>query len=89
MEMYSKYNEGKSVVAGSFIRTLTNKIYKHMTSVSKYVYIDKLDNIVNQYNNMHHSTINMKPVDVISSGHILVSMKRIIRKILNLSWVTI
>ena len=89
MEMYSKYNEEKFVVAGSFMRTLNNKIYKHMTSVSKNVYIDKLDNIVNQYNNMHHSAIKMKPVDVISSTHILILMKRIIRKILNLSFVAI
>ena len=89
MEMYSKHNEEKFVVAGSFMRTLNNKIYKHMTSVSKNVYIDKLDNIVNQYNNMHHSTIKMKPVDVVSSTHILILMKRIIRKILNLSFVAI
>ena len=54
MEMYSKHNEGKSVVAGSFTRTLNNKIHKEMTSVSKNVYIDKLDNTVDQYNNMHH-----------------------------------
>ena len=78
MEMYSKHNEWKSVADGSFIRTLTNKIYKHTTSVSKNVYINNLDNIVNQYNIMHHSTIKMKPDDVISSPHILISMKRII-----------
>ena len=89
MEMHSKDNEGKSVVAGSFIRTLNNKIHNEMTSVSKNVFIDKLDNTVNQYNNMHHRTIKMKPVDVISSTHILISIKRIIRKILNLSFVTI
>ena len=47
-----------------FIRTLKNKIYKYMTSVSKNVYIDKLDDIVNKYNNKYHSTINMNPVDV-------------------------
>ena len=51
IEMYSKYNEGKSVVAGRFIRTLKRKIYKYMTWVSKNVYIDKLDNIVGEYNN--------------------------------------
>ena len=50
-EMYSTHNEGKSVVAERFIRTLKNKIYKHMTSVSKNVYINKLDDIVNKYNN--------------------------------------
>ena len=48
--MYSKHNEEKSVVAERFIRTLQNKIYKHITSVSKDVYIDKLDEIVNEYN---------------------------------------
>ena len=49
--MYSTNNEGKSVVAEEFIRTLKNKIYKYMTSISKNVYIDKLDDIVNKYNN--------------------------------------
>ena len=50
IEMYSIHNEGKSVVAERFIRTLKTKIYKYMTSVSKNVYIDKLDDIVNEYN---------------------------------------
>ena len=62
--MYSIYNEGKSVFVERFIRTLNNKIYKYMTSVSKNVYIDKLDDIVNEYNNTYHRTIKMKPVDV-------------------------
>ena len=62
--MYSKHNEGKSVVAERFIRTLKNKIYKYMTSVSKNVYIDKLDDIVNKYKNTYHITIKMKPVHV-------------------------
>ena len=53
IEMYSIHNEGKSVVAERFIRTLKNKIYKHMTSLSKNVYIDKLDDIVNEYNNKY------------------------------------
>ena len=48
--MYSTNNEGKSVVAERFIRTLKNKIHKYMTSISKYVYIDKLDDIVDEYN---------------------------------------
>ena len=47
IEMYSTHNEGKSVVAERFIGILKNKIYKYMTSISKNVYIDKLDNIVN------------------------------------------
>ena len=48
--MYSTHNQGKSVVAKRFIRTLEDKIYKYMTSISKNVYIDKLDDIVNEYN---------------------------------------
>ena len=53
--MYSTHNEGKSVVAERFIRTLKNKIYKYMTSISKNDYIDKLDDIVNKYNNTCHT----------------------------------
>ena len=53
-EMYSTYNEGKSVVADRFIRTLKNKILKHMTAVSKNIYVDVLDDIVNKYNNTVH-----------------------------------
>ena len=70
IEMYSAYNEGKSVVAERFIRTLKNKIYKCMTSVSKKVYIDKLDGTVNKYNNAYHGTIKMKLVDVKSNTYI-------------------
>ena len=62
--MYSTNNEGKSVLAERFIRTLKSKIYKYMTSISKNVYIDKLNDIVNEYNNTYHTTIKMKPVDV-------------------------
>ena len=64
IEMYSTHNQGKSVIAKRFIRTLNNKIYKYMTSISKNVYVDKLDDIVNKYNNTYHGTIKMKPVDV-------------------------
>ena len=64
IEIYSIHNEGKSVVAERFIRTLKNKIYKCMTSISKNVYIDKLDDIADEYNNTCHRTIKMKPVDV-------------------------
>ena len=64
IEMYSTYNEGKSVVTERFIRTIKNKIYKYMTSVSKNVYIDKLNDIVGEYNNTYHGTIKMKPIDV-------------------------
>ena len=62
--MYSSYNGGKSVVAERFIRTLKNKIYKHMTTISKNVYFDVLDYIVKKYNNTYHHTIKMKPIDV-------------------------
>ena len=68
--MYSTHNEGKSVVAERFIRTLKSKIYKYMTSVSKNVYIDKLDDIVDEYNNTYHTTIKMKPIDVKDNTHI-------------------
>ena len=68
--MYSTHNEGKSVVAERFIRTLKSKIYKYMTSISKNVYINKLDNIVNEYNNTYHTTIKMKPIDVKDNTYI-------------------
>ena len=69
IEMYSTYNEGKSVVAERFIRTLKNKIFKHMTAISKNVYFDVLDDIVNKYNNTVHRTIKMKPIDVTSDSY--------------------
>ena len=68
--MYSTHNEGKSVVAGRFIRTLKTKIYKHMTSVSKNVYIYKLDDIVDEYNNTYHRKNKLKPVDVKDNTYI-------------------
>ena len=68
--MYSTHKEGKSVVAERFIRTLKNKIYKYMISISKNVYIDKLDDIVNEYTNTYHTTINMKPIDVKENTYI-------------------
>ena len=64
IEMYSIHNEGKSVATERFIRTLKNKIYKYMTAISKNVHIDKLDDIVNEYNNTYHRSIKMKSVDV-------------------------
>ena len=67
--MYSTYNEGKSVVAERFIRTLKNKIFKHMTAISKNVYFDVLDDIVNKYNNTVHRTIKMKPIGVTSDSY--------------------
>ena len=68
--MYSTIKEGKSVVAERFIRPLKSKIYKYMTSISKNVYIDKLDDIVNEYNNTYHTTIKVKPIDVKDNTYI-------------------
>ena len=70
IEMYSMHNEGKSIITERFIRTLKNKIYKYMTSVSKIVCSDKLGDMINKYNNTYHSSIKMKPVDVKSSTYI-------------------
>ena len=70
IEMYSTHDEGKSVVAEKFIRTLKTKTHKHMTAISKSVYIDKLVDIVNEYNNTYHTTIKMKPVDVKDNTYI-------------------
>ena len=70
IEMYSIDNEGKSVVAERFIRTLKIKIYKYMTSVSKNVYINKLDDMVNEYNNTYHIKTKTKPVDVTDNTYI-------------------
>ena len=80
--MYSIHSEGKSVIAERFIRTLETKIYKYMISVSKNVYIDKLDDIVDEYNNTYHRTINMKPVDDKDDTYIV--KKNLMIKILNL-----
>ena len=64
IEMYSIQYEGESVAAERFIRTLKNKIYKYLTAISKNIYIDKLYDIVNEYNNTYHRTIKIKPLDV-------------------------
>ena len=69
-EMYSTHNEEKSVLAEQFIINLKKKIYRYMTSVLKVVYIDKLDDIVNEYNNTYHSKIKMKPFDIKSSTYV-------------------
>ena len=86
IEMYSTYNEGKSVAAERFIRTLKNKIFKHMTAISKNIYFDALDDIVNKYNNTVHRAIKMKPIDV-TLILMLNTMKIQIKKILNLKLV--
>ena len=62
--MYSTHNEGKSVVAERFVRTLKNKICKHMTAISKNLYFDVLDDVVDEYTNTYHKILKMKPVDV-------------------------
>ena len=68
--MYSTHNERKSVIAGRFMRTLRNKIYIYLTSISKNIYIIKLDDIVNKYNNTYYSIIKIEPVDVKSNTYI-------------------
>ena len=70
IEMYLADNEGKSVVAERFIRTLTNKIYKHVTSISQNLDIDKLADIINEYNNTYHTAVKVNTVDVKSSTYI-------------------
>ena len=68
--MYSSNNEGKFVIAERFIRTLKTKIYKYMTAISKNVDIDKLDDIVKEYNNKYNTSIKMKPVNVKDNTYI-------------------
>ena len=68
--MYSIHNEGRSVVAERFIRTLKTKTNRYMISISKNVYIDKFHDVVNEYNNTYHRTSKMKPVDVKGSTYI-------------------
>ena len=70
MERHSTHNEGKSVIAERFIWTVKNKIYKYMTSVSKDFYIDKLDDIVNEYNKTYQNRIKIKPGDLKLSTYI-------------------
>ena len=69
IEMYLTFNEGKSVVAERFIKILKNKFFKYMTTISKNVYFDVLDDIVNKYNNTIHRTIKMKPIDVTDDSY--------------------
>ena len=69
IEMYSIHNKGNLVVAERFIRKRKSKIFKQMTAISKNVYFDVLDDIVNKYNNTVHRTIKMKPIDVTSDSY--------------------
>ena len=64
IEMYSTYSEGKSVVTERFIKTLKNKIFKHMTAISKNIYFNVMDEIINKHNNTVYRTMKMKPIDV-------------------------
>ena len=70
IDIYSTHDEGKSVLSKKLIRTLKNKIYKQMTSISQNIYVDKFNDIVNEYNNKYHRTIKMKPIDVKDNTHI-------------------
>ena len=81
--MCSIHNEGKSVVGETFIRILKTRIYKYMTSVSRNVYVNKLDDIVREYDNTSHRTIKMKPVDVKDNTYVY-SKKEVNVKTLNL-----
>ena len=69
IEMYSTYNEGKSVATERFIKTLKNKIFKHMAAISKNVYFDVLEDIVNKYNKTVDRSIKIKPIEVASDSY--------------------
>ena len=84
--MYSTYNEGKSVVAERFIRTLKNKIFKHMTAISKNVYFDVLDGIVNKYNNTVNRTIKINLL-MLKIIHMSIQKRKLMIRILNLKLV--
>ena len=64
--MYSTHNEGKSVAAEIFIKTLKNKIYKYMTSLSEDVHIDKFDDLLNK----HNSTVIMQKGDKLCASSV-------------------
>ena len=83
IELYSIYNEGKSVVVEKFIRTLKTKIYKYMTLLSKNVYIDKLDDIVR--NKIIHTTEQLRQnLLMLKIIHILILKMKLMIKILSL-----
>ena len=83
IEMYSTHNEGKSVVAERFLKTLKNKIYKHMTAIGKNVYFNVLDDIVKDYNNTIHNSTKMKPKDF-KNDNLTEYIEEFNKKILNL-----
>ena len=68
--IFNYHNEGKSADAERYIKSLKKKVYKYMTSISKIVYFDKLDEIVNKHNNIYRRTIKIKPVDVKSNTYV-------------------
>ena len=86
--MYLTYNERKSVVVERFIRTLKNKIFKDVTAISKNIYFDVLDDIVDKYNNTVHRAIKMKPIDVTHGSYVKYN-EYLKKKILNLKLVVI
>ena len=83
IEMYSTFNEGKSVVAERFIKTLKNKIYEHITAIGKNIYFNYLDDIVKKYNNTVHGSIKMKPKDV-TDDYFVEYSEETNKKVLNL-----
>ena len=83
IEMYSTYNEEKFAVGERFIRTLKNKIFKHMTTIPNNVSFDVLDDIVDKYNNTVHRTIKMKAIDITSDSYAKYN-EDLIKKTLNL-----
>ena len=84
--MYSTHTEGKTVVAEKFIRTFMKKNYRYMNSVSKDVYINKLADIANKYNNTYHSTIKMKPADVKPNTYIHLNVAKMRSQIWRWEW---
>ena len=67
--MHSTHNERKSVFAERFIKTFKNMIYKHMTAVSKKLYFDVLDDIIDECNNKHHNSIKIESMNGKSSSN--------------------
>ena len=84
--MYSTHNEGKSVVAEKFFRTLKSRVYKYMPWISENVYSEKLDDTVNEYNT-YHRTIKMKTINLKDNTY-LTLVKKLMIKLLNFKLVT-
>ena len=66
IQTFIQHNERKFVVAEKFISTFKNKIYKYMASISRNLCIDKLADIVNEYNSIYHRTIEINSADIMS-----------------------